>query len=87
MNLQEQIHDKIEEMSAILENSAPGLPTLLRTIHSQLKKDPDLVTLLSPEECSIIVNGLKEHTKIEIATTAAKSKPRKALSKTTVADL
>ena len=87
MNLQEQIQDKIAEMKEVLETSAPGLPTLLRTIHTQLKKDPDLVTLLSEEDCSTIVRGLKEHTKIEIATSAAKSKPRKALSKTTVADL
>jgi len=87
MNLQEQLQGKIAEMSEILENSAPGLPTLLRTIHSQLKKDPDLVTILTDEECSVLVKGLKEHTKIELACVAIKSKPRVALKNTTVADL
>jgi len=87
MNLQEQLQGKIAEMSEILENSAPGLPTLLRTIHSQLKKDPNLVTILTDEECSVLVKGLKEHTKIELACVAIKSKPRVALKNTTVADL
>ena len=57
MNLQEQLQGKIAEMSEILENSAPGLPTLLRTIHSQLKKDPNLVTILTDEECSVLVKN------------------------------
>ena len=87
MNLQEQLHSKIQEIDTTLNQSLPGLPTLLRTIHSQLKKDAELVTLLSDEECSILVRGLKDHTKIELATAAMKSKPRKALSKTTVDDL
>lgn len=87
MNIQEQLQDKIAEIQTTLETSAPGLPSLLRTVHSQLKKDPELVTLLSDEECSVIVNGLKEHTKIELACVAVKSKPRVALKNTTVADL
>lgn len=87
MNLQEQIQEKIAEIQTSLEASATGLPTLLRTVHSQLKKDPDLVTLLSDEECSILVRGLKEHTKIELACSAMKSAPKKALSRTTVDDL
>jgi len=87
MNLQEQLKDKIAEIRDTLENSAPGLPSLLRTIHTQLKKDPELVTLLSNEDCSILVNGLKEHTKIELACTAMKGKTRTALKQTTIADL
>lgn len=87
MNLQEQLQDKIAEISTALESHAPNLPTLLRTVHSQLKKDPELVTLLSDEDASVIVRGLKEHTKIELAVTAMKGKPRVALKNTTVADL
>ena len=87
MNLQEQLQEKIAEIATTLETSAPGLPNLLRTIHTQLKKDPELVTLLTDEECSVLVNGLKEHTQIELACTAMKSAPRKALKNTTVDDL
>ena len=87
MNIQEQIQAKLQEIDEILISQAPGLPTLLRTIHTQLKKDQELVTLLSEEECSILVRGLKEHTKIELACTAMKSKPRKALKNMTVDDL
>ena len=87
MNLQEQLSSKIQEIDTTLNQSLPGLAGLLRTIHTQLKKDPDIVTLLSDEDCSILVRGLKEHTKIELACASMKGAPRKALSKTTVADL
>ena len=87
MNLQEQLTSKIQEIDITLNQSLPGLAGLLRTIHTQIKKDPDLVTILSDEECSVLVRGLKEHTKIELACAAIKGAPRKALSKTTVSDL
>ena len=87
MNLQEQLHSKIQEIDTTLNQSLPGLAGLLRTIHTQIKKDPELVTLLSDEECSVLVRGLKDHTKIELACASIKGAPRKALSKTTVADL
>ena len=87
MNLQEQLKDKIAEIATTLETSAPGLPALLRTIHTQLKKDPELVTLLSDEDCSTLVNGLKAHTRIELACSAMKSKPKTSLKQTSIADL
>ena len=87
MTLQEQIQSKLAEIQESLENSAPNLPTLLRVVHTQLKKDPELVTLLSNKESSILVNGLKEHTKIELACSAVKSAPRKSLKATTIDDL
>lgn len=87
MNLAEQVKEKILEVENILNNNQPGLPNLLKTIHTILKKDPEVVTLLSEEECNVIVEGLKEHTKVEIAAKAMKSTPRKALKQTTLEDL
>lgn len=87
MNIQEQIKDNLSQMQTILETRAPGLPTLLQTIHRQLKQDPAIVTLLTDSECAILVEGLKEHTAVELACSAMKSKPKKALKATTVDDL
>jgi len=87
MNIAEQVQEKILKLEELVTAKAPGLPTLLRDIHSQLKKDPEMVTLLSDEDCSILVRGLKEQTKTTIAVKAVKSKGGKAASKITLADL
>lgn len=82
-----QIKEKLLELEASLLTATPNMPTLLRTIHSQLKKDPDLVTILTEEECAILVNGLKKQTATAIATVAPKKASKKAMSKLTVDDL
>ena len=83
-----QIKEKLADLQDRLEANAPGLATLLRDIHQTLKKDPDVVTLLSEEDCAVIVQGLKKQTATEIATSALKNKSgKKAMSKMTVGDL
>lgn len=82
-----EVQEKLAQLESMLTANTPGISTLLRDIHSVLKKDPDIVTLLSEEEVSVVVRGLKKQTATEIATTAVKKKPKKALSKMTVADL
>ena len=71
------VKEKLAQLQEGLEARLPGLSTLLRDIHSTLKKDPDVVTLLSEDDCNILVEGLKKQTSVEIATAAIKS-PRKA---------
>jgi len=82
-----EIKEKLAQLQNALLESLPTMPTLLRDIHRSLKNDPDTVTLLSEEECAILVTGLKKQTQTEIATKVIKAKPRKALSKLTVDDL
>lgn len=82
-----QIQEKLARLEALLNEAAPGIPTLLRDIHQQLKKDPDVVTLLSEDDCAIIVRGLKKQTNTEIATSAAKKGATKSLKQMTLADL
>lgn len=83
----------IKSKLALLEESLlaanPNMPVVLREIHSILKKDPEVVTILSEEDVSLIVRGLKKQTNTEIATKVAKKKmgSKKALSKITVDDL
>ena len=87
MNQAFEIQEKLAQLEAQLVSGTPNIATLLRDIHSKLKADPDTVTLLSEEECSILVRGLKKQTGAEIATVALKKAPKKALSKMTVDDL
>ena len=82
-----QVQEKLALLESALLEKLPNMKSILQDIHRSLKSDPDTVTLLSEEECSILVRGLKKQTQIEIATTATKAKPKKALSKMTVDDL
>jgi len=82
-----QIQEKLAALEEALLASTPNMPTLLRDIHRNLKSDPDLVTILTEEECSILVRGLKRQTATEIATTVIKKSGKKAISKMTVSDL
>jgi hypothetical protein len=82
-----EIREKLARLESSLKESTPGIATLLRDIHGQLKKDPDIVTLLSDEECNTLVQGLKKQTSTEIAVSALKGTRKKAISKMTVSDL
>lgn len=59
---------KISQLQESLLEAHPSMPILLREIHTQLRKDPELVTIISEDEIGIIVNGLKKQTNTEIAT-------------------
>ena len=75
-----EVQEKLASLEDMLVKGTPNIATLLRDIHRQLKSDPAVVTLLSEEECSILVRGLKKQTSTEIAT-SAKAKPKKAMKK------
>lgn len=68
-----EVQSKLTELSEKILTAHPLMPVLLRTIHTQLRKDPEIVTLLSEEEIGIFVNGLKMQTNTVLVTTAAKS--------------
>lgn len=82
-----EVREKLAQLEAGLLETTPNIAVLLRDIHRNLKADPDVVTLLTEEECSILVRGLKKQTSTSIATTAAKAKPKKSLKSMTLADL
>ena len=82
-----ETREKLAQLEAAMLEKTPNMPTLLRDIHRELKADPDIVTLLSDEECSILVNGLKQQTKTFIATKAVKKGSSKPLKNLTVGDL
>ena len=82
-----EVREKLAHLEEALTAGTPNMATLLRDIHRSLKADPDVVTILSEEECSILVRGLKKQTATEIATTATKKGAKKSLKKLTIADL
>ena len=82
-----EVREKLASLEEALLAGTSNMPALLSDIHRNLKKDPTLVSILSPEECSILVRGLKKQTMTEIATSAVKKKPKKALKSMTVDDL
>ena len=82
-----EVKEKLLRLEQALVSDTPAMPTLLRDIHRTLKADPDVVTILTEEECAILVRGLKKQTKTEIAAKAIKKAPKKALSKMTLDDL
>lgn len=82
----QRVQEQILQLQAALISANPGMPMMLRTIHTALKKDTDIVTLLSPEEIGILVSGLMKQTNTVIAASAAK-KTTKSLSKISLGDL
>lgn len=75
------IQEKLAQLQNQLLESHPLIPSLLRTIHTQLKADPEIVTLMTEEEVQICVNGLQHVTKIKlIEATKPKKKSLKSLS-------
>jgi len=76
-----EIREKLAALEESLLANTPGIASLLKDIHRQLKQDDSLATILSAEECSILVRGLKKQTATNIATAAIKKGTKKAMSK------
>ena len=87
MSPHEIISLKISELYESVQQSLPGMPTLLRDIHANLKQDPELVTLLTPEEVSVIVSGLSKQTATTITTQVLTGGKGKSLKKISVDDI
>ena len=81
------LQQKLASLESALDSQLPGIASILKDIHQQLKADSAVVTVLSEEECATIVRGLKKQTATEITTTALKKKPTKSLKSMSVADL
>lgn len=86
----EIISSRISELQSQILANHPQMPLLLREIHSTLKNDPAVVTLLKEEEIAIIVSGLEKQTRTYIAESMVNTKStakKAALKNVTSADL
>lgn len=79
------IQDNIKELQEALLTAHPEMPSLLRKIHTKLKQDPALVTLLTEDEIVQVINGLTVQTNVQFASPASKTakaaKPKSAASR------
>jgi hypothetical protein len=80
-----ELQMKISSLQQAILETHPKLPILLKEIHTMLKNDPAIVTVLSEEDISVIVNGLKQQTKTEITQSSLKKKT--SLKGVSLADL
>lgn len=67
------IQSKLQDLSAQLLQSHPNIPILLRDIHSQLKQNPEVVTLMTEDEVAIVVQGLSVQTRTHLSGSVMKS--------------
>ena len=82
-----EISIKIAELDEALKLAHPQMPTLLRTIHRNLQLDPEIVTLLSPQEVATIVKGLSVQTNTTITTSIVSGSKGKSLKKISMDDI
>lgn len=82
----EIIKEKILAMEQALLQNHPRMPVLLKEIHTHLKADPEIVTLLDEEDIVKIVNGLIKQTQTEVAGIIMKDK-KKSLKNIGIGDL
>lgn len=85
-----EVKGKLEELQQALLNSHPQLPIMLRALHTQLKNDPAVCTILKPEEIAIVVQGLEKQTNNHIAASVTKkptASATKALKNVKIDDL
>lgn len=67
-----QVIDLIAELAHRMQEASPGYESLLHQIHTILKKDDNLVHLLSDEQIGIVVSGLAKKKNVVIAVAAVK---------------
>jgi hypothetical protein len=82
----EQIQEQALKLQAALQAANPQMPILLRQIHTALKADPAIVTLLPEETIQQIVAGLTKQTQVEIASFAMATK-KTSIKNLTINDL
>jgi DNA polymerase III psi subunit len=87
MTPHEIISLKIAELSEAILANHPQMPTLLRDIHRNLSIDPENVTLLTPQQVSVIVSGLSKQTQTIITTSILSGSKGKSLKKISVDDI
>jgi len=80
-----EIKEKIATLQAHLLSAHPLIPSLLRTIHTQLRADPEVVTLLDESEILTVVRGLQHQTGIKLSEVSKPKKP--SLKNMTLDDL
>lgn len=87
----QQLQEKISDLQAKLLANDSMMPVLLREIHTKLREDAEVVTLLTDEEIGVIVSGLSKQMGLAISAKAVKESKsaggKAKLSQLTIDDL
>ncbi len=81
------IQEKIASLEAALLSDTPEAKLVLASIHKQLQKDPDVVTILTEEEIGQLVGGLSKVTGHTITAKAMAAPRNKPLRETSIDDI
>lgn len=81
----EQLKLKCAELERALTEDTPGYKTVLREIHENIRKTPEMLYALADEEIAVVVSGLSKLSDTEILET--KKKEAKTISKKLAAKL
>lgn len=76
----EQLKQKVAELSQMILEKHPRMPTLLREIHTTVRQYPEQVTLLDESEIGVIVAGLQVQTNTSLAASVSKPAAAKSLT-------
>lgn len=67
---------ELAEIEMRLNDESPNFGTILRDLHRSMAEDPNVVTVLSPEEIGIITKGLATTANVTISVTKKTSTRR-----------
>lgn len=81
-----RLRTNIAELREAVENKLPTIKNLLVLIHRTLRADPDVITMLEPEEVAQIVRGMGEDKGV-VLEVKAKAAAKKATKNLTLGDL
>lgn len=88
MNNADTVREKLLVLESRLKDNLPNIKDILRDIHSTLKNDPDVVTILTEDEVAILVNGLIKQTQSTVIGKVLNTKKsKKDLQQLTLDDL
>ena len=74
------LKQKVGELNEAMLSNHPRMPVLLKEIWLAVRKQPEQVTVLSPEETHTIFQGIERQTGIFLATSVTESKSKTGTS-------
>lgn len=84
-----RLRGNIADLSVAVEQKLPQVRNILSVIHTVLRADPDVITMLEPEEVAVIVSGMGQDKGLAIQAAEKKtaSAAKRSASKMTLNDL
>lgn len=69
-----KVYEDLCSLEQQLVENIPTFVSTLRDIHRAQAQDPNIVTIMTPEEIGVILTGLRKHMAVEVIAPKAKTK-------------